>query len=1107
MFKSKNSFSKRAQGTIEYLVIIAIVVVISLIVVGVVVSNTDSASSTSSKLSELELRGKLLGVGNASVKADGNYLLILLNNSGGGIQVNRVTVGSNAMDFSTSFWGGEKANFVISTSDVCTLGSKVVRSVSIDYTNLASNLTHTLSYGLVSFTCENYLAVSSSEGTPVEDTPTTLSVNLLAPSNSSTATSVPIDFNFSFSNSTTVSSCSLFIDSVDVNDITVGLVAGTTYSIPRTITEGTHTWDVNCVDATTSDLGGVRNISYSSNPVVSLSYPVNDANISSVPIDLNFVVTDDSSIPDCNLLVDSTVVDTLTSVAKDVNVRFSYSFAEGSYSWKVKCADAIGNTITSSIRTINYTIPISSGPTSLFFDWDTNFMGGIFNNTRTHGTGVPAYLGIKGVSDLNLIGFWRLNDNTNSTFVDYMGGDYNGTCVGDACPAKAPGVTDSNSMSFDGTDYITLGTNAALNPRDYLTLSAWIKTTVSGRTQIFAGKPSVSDGSKQWFFAMINASGYFAVQLDGGNYNDTSIATALAINDGVWHHVLATYDSAVATNQVKLYVDGQLLTQGGNGGAGNLLQLASTAEFRIGHAFDSPDYNVVGSIADVGLWDRVLALSEVSELAQAYPTYDSSTDINYISPVIDTGSASTTFSSLKFNLNNGEDRNGHSYGSQIDPTKELDLNNGLIGLWHLNDGNDTGVFDDSSVFDNNGTCTGSACPVKSAGLWDTNSMDFDGVDDYISLGNLSAVNNASQITISLWQKLSSFANVMTVCKSASSGFYAQWASANQLTFYWGAGATQIDTTGKMILNRWQHFVISSDGSDARIYVDGEYVGVRHASYAAGTDPIFIGAYGNATPAGYWTDGRIEEVGIWNRAFDANEVMELFNIGAGKLGVQYRSCAQSDCSDGSWSASTYNANTDISLSGVTANRYFQFLVKPGYYDFFEPIAAVTANCSGTSNKYCMDYGMGGGSPYDSTGCAQYNSHNGDCAANSTGYGCIGMANIDCMALNQTDCGNTYNMCSWYDACYSNGGPYADCFYSSIASEGVCTSYGCSWTLQGSCDSTGQSDNGMIRCSNQADITSCGGTQNCTWNAEVAAQDRFLNKISARPKLQDLNITYE
>ena len=116
---SRNSF---AQGTIEYLVIIAVVVVLSLVVVGVLVNQTGSVGSVSSSVSKIGSSSGLISVSETVVDSGGDGVLSLLNNSGGTISVSRIIVDGDETNYSgVSLSQGDKKVFSLGN-----LGSKCI---------------------------------------------------------------------------------------------------------------------------------------------------------------------------------------------------------------------------------------------------------------------------------------------------------------------------------------------------------------------------------------------------------------------------------------------------------------------------------------------------------------------------------------------------------------------------------------------------------------------------------------------------------------------------------------------------------------------------------------------------------------------------------------------------------------------------------------------------------------------------------------------------------------------------------------------------------------------------------------------------------------------
>jgi hypothetical protein len=147
----------RAQGTIEYLVIIGIVVVISLVVVGLLTQQMGSAenvSKTSSKISGLT---QSIGITESLVSpTDQNFVVKLLNNSGSTLTISNVKIGDSNINFSEDLAQGGSKLFKVSTSNVCEEGKVVSENVVITYVT-SEGLTKTEIYPVeVMFDCTPY---------------------------------------------------------------------------------------------------------------------------------------------------------------------------------------------------------------------------------------------------------------------------------------------------------------------------------------------------------------------------------------------------------------------------------------------------------------------------------------------------------------------------------------------------------------------------------------------------------------------------------------------------------------------------------------------------------------------------------------------------------------------------------------------------------------------------------------------------------------------------------------------------------------------------------------------------------------------------------------
>jgi len=86
--------NKRAQGTVEYLVIIAVVVVISLIVVGILITQTSSVSATDQKATNLAWKTKEVQIRDFVVDPQGRGTILLASNLPDGITMDSVVIES-----------------------------------------------------------------------------------------------------------------------------------------------------------------------------------------------------------------------------------------------------------------------------------------------------------------------------------------------------------------------------------------------------------------------------------------------------------------------------------------------------------------------------------------------------------------------------------------------------------------------------------------------------------------------------------------------------------------------------------------------------------------------------------------------------------------------------------------------------------------------------------------------------------------------------------------------------------------------------------------------------------------------------------------------------
>jgi hypothetical protein len=203
---------------------------------------------------------------------------------------------------------------------------------------------------------------------------------------------------------------------------------------------------------------------------------------------------------------------------------------------------------------------------------------------------------------------------------------------------------------------------------------------------------------------------------------------------------------------------------------------------------------------------------------------------------------------------------------------------------------------DKSGNANNGTLTNS--PMFNTGS--LGSIVFDGVDDSITLGNISALGFTDGIftadawvyVSSTWTAGSQYPNLIS--KGASAGWdndgwslfvFRDYPSPGQ--YSWGCGIRQgatplITSNYNVSTNTYLHIVATADGSNVKLYQNGVLVNTNPQTVNPGsnTKEVLIGKS--------WTNnyfnGNVGQVRIYNRALTATEISTIYNATKTRYGL-------------------------------------------------------------------------------------------------------------------------------------------------------------------------------------------------------------------------------
>jgi hypothetical protein len=177
----------------------------------------------------------------------------------------------------------------------------------------------------------------------------------------------------------------------------------------------------------------------------------------------------------------------------------------------------------------------------------------------------------------------------------------------------------------------------------------------------------------------------------------------------------------------------------------------------------------------------------------------------------------------------------------------------------------------------------------------TYSLEFDGVDDYVDLGDnndLSFGNGTTDtpFSVSAWIYRNGTSNDGIVCKDASSNrewaFYIYSGTLRMVLFDNSSGGYIGRRYGTTITNgEWHHVAATYDGggaaSDIKLYLNGTQVDNQDNSSGSYTAMENLGAearIGSKESDPLYFDGNLEEVAVFSSELSAGNVTTIYNGG-------------------------------------------------------------------------------------------------------------------------------------------------------------------------------------------------------------------------------------
>ncbi|MFV1884384.1 MAG: LamG-like jellyroll fold domain-containing protein [Balneola sp.] len=391
---------------------------------------------------------------------------------------------------------------------------------------------------------------------------------------------------------------------------------------------------------------------------------------------------------------------------------------------------------------------------------------------------------------------------------------------------------ENSAYEFDGIDdYIRIPDADHLTPTgNEWSVSVWFKVTYPGDRFILY-KGSSTNNREYASGVRVDSLGSFQINENGSATNRDGVVTTSSLKENVWNHLVGVWDSS----SIKIYLN-------------NKLEAIDSTDLKISN-FDSDlfigtyggaisQYAFNGAIDDLRIYNYAISDSAVQELymEKGWP------ETKYVIP--DTLVAYYPFS---------------------------------------------GSAADSSGFGNDGEVFGAKLTKDRFGN-ENSAYGFDGINDFINLGNDESLNLETGFTFSVWAKGSSSENSIAGLISKANGGYPyifgiddgdrvliRASSEEGVNF-----PEVIYTQSKDVIYDWHHYAgVYKPSEYLKIFKDGVQVAVLEDSVLSKTyvnnEDTWIGARRNHTDIWrkYHFKGALDDIRIFNYAVSDSVISDFY----------------------------------------------------------------------------------------------------------------------------------------------------------------------------------------------------------------------------------------
>jgi chitodextrinase len=560
-----------------------------------------------------------------------------------------------------------------------------------------------------------------------------------------------------------------------------------------------------------------------------------------------------------------------------------------------------------------------------------------------------------------LVAAYNFNEGSGSTVTDLSGNNLTGKIVG---ATWTTGGKYGNALSFNGTSsYVDLGNPAALQLTGSITIEAWVKAAADPTNdgQIVAK----SDNTSGWQLKTSPDTGpeAFAVAVTNSSGARTQRYSTTIRSLNTWYHVAGVFNAI--TGVFDVYVNG-VLNSGTLRGSIPASNLNAAVSASIGRRTGGYYFN--GTIDEVRIYNRALSVTEIrSDMNAPLDTQAPGAPANLTATATSASTISLAWTAATDNVGVAGYRiercqgvgcssftqvatsTGSTYNdsglvpdtsyayrvratdaaNNLGPysntgsattTTQTTPTSGLVAAYGFNEGSGTTIADISG---NGITGTLQGATWTTGGKYG-NALSFNGTSSYVDLGNPAALQLTGSMTVEAWVKAAANPpnDGQIIAKADNAGGWQLKTSPDTGSQTFGGKISGSSTVQRYsntvrVLNTWYHVasVYNASTRTVEVYVNG----VPDSGTLLGTIPTSqilqnVNVNIGRRIGGYYFNGVIDEVRIYNRALAQSEIQSDMNTPVGTTAPP--ADTQSPTVPGSLTSSVISG-TQINLSWIAS----------------------------------------------------------------------------------------------------------------------------------------------------------------------------------------------